>query len=82
MIFDRLSERRWALVRVLIGAGEIPLRGLARRVERDVRRVHQDVTVLTDLGLIERCASGGVLCPFADIHIDMHMMQEQGRACA
>ncbi len=41
-----------------------------------------DVTVLTDLGLVERSASGGVLCPFADIHIDMHMMQEPGRACA
>lgn len=82
VFFGRLSERRWTLVRVLLGAGEIPLRELARRVERDVRRVHQDVTVLTDLGLVERSTSGGVLCPFADIHIDMHMMQEQGRACA
>lgn len=82
VFFGRLSERRWALVRVLLGAGEIPLRELARRVERDVRRVHQDVTVLTDLGLVARSASGGVLCPFTDIHIDMHMMREQERACA
>ena len=81
VFFGRLSERRWALVRVLLGAGEIPLRELARRVERDVRRVHQDVTVLTDLGLVERSASGGVLCPFTDIHIDMHMTQQE-RACA
>lgn len=82
VFFGRLSERRWTLVRVLLGAGEISLRELARRVERDVRRVHDDVTVLTDLGLVERSSSGGVLCPFADIHIDMHMSRTQERACA
>ena len=80
--FGRLTERRWGLVRALLGAGEIPLRELARRVARDVRRVHQDVTVLTELGSVERSASGGVLCPFADIHIDMHMTQEREKACA
>ena len=43
---------------------------LARRVGRDVKRMHEDVQVLTELGLVERDEAGGVLCPYADVHID------------
>ena len=43
---------------------------------RDVKRVHEDVQVLTSLGLAERDEAGGVLCPFADVHIDMHVHHE------
>lgn len=71
--FGHLTERRWALVNALQGAGEIPVRELARRVGRDVKRVHEDAAVLVDLGLIERTERGGLLCPFADIHVDMHL---------
>jgi predicted transcriptional regulator len=60
-------------VRALQGQGEIALRELARRVERDVKRVHDDVRELLDLGLIERGEGGGVVCPFAKVHIDMEL---------
>lgn len=73
--FGRLTERRWALLRLLQGRGEIPIRDLARRAARDVRRVHEDVKALADLGLVERTPAGGVLCPFADIHVDMHLRE-------
>ncbi|MEJ2632446.1 MAG: transcriptional regulator [Acidihalobacter sp.] len=73
--FGRLTERRWALVRTLQGAGTLSVRELARRVGRDVRRVHEDVGVLAELGLIERTDRGGVYCPFADIHVDMHLRE-------
>ena len=63
----------WALVRELQGHGEIAIRELARRVGRDVKRVHADVGVLTELGLVERGSSGGVVCPFAEVHIDMRL---------
>lgn len=69
--FGRLSERRWEIVRWLQGKGELSLRELARQLGRDVKRVHEDVTILTDLGLIERTASAGVVCPFESVHIDM-----------
>lgn len=65
-------ERRWASVHALLGAGELSVRELARRVGRDVKRVHEDVTALADLRLVERTDSGGVCCPYADIHVDMH----------
>lgn len=71
--FSRLSERRWELVRALQGQGEIALRELARRVGRDVKRVHEDVRILGELGLVERGAAGGVVCPFAEVHIDMRL---------
>ncbi|NRF65882.1 hypothetical protein HLB44_02660 [Aquincola sp. S2] len=71
--FGRMTERRWALVRALQGQGEISLRELARRVERDVKRVHEDMQVLLELGLVERGEDGGVMCPFATVHIDMEL---------
>lgn len=36
-----------------------------------MKRVHEDIVILSDLGLIERTESGGVICPFASVHIDM-----------
>ena len=78
--FSRLSEKRWALVRALQGQGDLAVRELARRVGRDVKRVHQDVQVLAELGLVERAAGGGVVCPFAEVHIDMRLQAPQGLA--
>lgn len=72
--FGKLTEKRWAIIHTLqADGGETGVRKLARRLGRDVRRVHTDVCVLAELGLVERTASGGLLCPFADIHIDMHV---------
>lgn len=73
--FGSLTARRWALVHTLQGAGEISVRELARRVGRDVKRVHEDVTVLAELGLLDRTERGGVVCPFTDIHVDMHLRE-------
>ncbi len=71
--FGRLTERRWALVTAVLGQGTLAVRELARRVGRDVKRVHEDVQVLAELGLVERDDAGGVLCPYADVHIDLHV---------
>ena len=61
--FGRLTERRWALVTALQAQGVLAVRELARQVGRDVKRVHEDVQVLTELGLVERDDAGGVVCP-------------------
>lgn len=71
--FSRLTERRWAMLYALQGAGELAVRELARRLEYDVRRVHEDAWVLLELGLIERTERCGLVCPFDDIHVDMHL---------
>ena len=79
--FGRLTERHWALVQTLMGAGELSLRETARRLGRDITRVSEDVAVLVELGLLERAAKGGVLCPFQDIAVHMRL-QRQSRAAA
>lgn len=71
--FGQLTEKRWEMVRAAQGKGEISVRELARLVGRDVKRVHEDVGILSTLGLLERTDSGGVVCPFASMHIDMHL---------
>ena len=71
--FGRLSEKRWEIVRVAQGKGELSVRELARAVERDVKRVHEDVVILAEMGILERTASGGVLCPYTSMHIDMYL---------
>jgi predicted transcriptional regulator len=72
-LFARLTQRRWAVVQALMGASEMSVRALARQVGRDVKRVHEDVTQLAELGLLERTPGGGVVCPFVDIHIDLRL---------
>ncbi|MBP6007972.1 MAG: hypothetical protein KA740_09745 [Rhodoferax sp.] len=71
--FGQLSEKRWEIVRAAQGKGELSVRELARAVRRDVKRVHEDVVILAELGLLERTASGGVLCPYSSMHIDMYL---------
>ena len=70
--FGRLTEKRWSLVRALQGQGPLAIREIARRVARDVKRVHEDVTALIELGIFER-VDGGVSCPFARIHVDIEL---------
>ena len=71
--FGKLSETRWNIIRATQGHGEMALRQLARAVERDVKRMHEDVVILVELGLLERTESGGVICPYSSLHIDMHL---------
>jgi predicted transcriptional regulator len=72
--FRQLTEKRWEIVRAIQGKGELSVRELARAVGRDVKRVHEDVVVLSELGLLERTKEGGVLCPYSSMHIDMYLM--------
>jgi predicted transcriptional regulator len=69
--FGHLTEKRWELVRAAQSKGDLSVRELARLVGRDVKRVHEDVVELADLGLLERTDSGGVACPYTSMHIDM-----------
>ncbi|CAB3663991.1 hypothetical protein LMG26696_03523 [Achromobacter pulmonis] len=78
--FGQLTELRWNMVREMLGAGRVGVRELARRLGRDVKRVHQDAHALVDLGLLEQDEDGGLICPFADIHIDMHLTEDMRKA--
>ena len=52
--FRQLTGKRWAIVHGAQGRGERSVRGLARTVGRDVKRVQEDGVILAGLGLLER----------------------------
>ena len=78
--FGQLTEKRWEIVRAAQGKGELSVRELARIVQRDVKRVHEDIGILAELGLLERTDGGGVVCPYASMHIDMYLKAASANA--
>lgn len=71
--FGQLTERRWQMIRMMMGSGTVGVRELSRRLDRGVKRVHEDAQVLVALGLLEKTENGALYCPFDDIHVDMHL---------
>jgi predicted transcriptional regulator len=49
------------------------VRGLARNLGRDVKRVHEDVVRLMEYGLIERREDGKYFVPYDVIHADFDL---------
>lgn len=72
-LFEVLSPKRWQLIETLQGMGAQSLRGLARALGRDVKRVHEDVHLLMDWSLITRDESGRFLVPYEVIHADFDL---------
>jgi predicted transcriptional regulator len=64
-----LSEKRRAILRVMAGAGVLGIREVARRVGRDVRAVHSDLTLLNRNGVIDKTDQGMIL-PYDVIRLD------------
>ena len=54
LIWQVLTAKRWELLKVLCGAGPISIREAARRVGRDVKAVHSDITALLKAGVLDR----------------------------
>lgn len=69
LLWKVLSAKRWAILKVMTGAGPLALREIARRVERDVKAVHTDVHALLNAGLIQRSDDGFVF-PYDGVHVD------------
>jgi predicted transcriptional regulator len=67
-LFSVFTSKRFELIEQLQKIGPSSVRGLARAVERDVRRVHDDVMVLIEWGIVTRNEAGKVLVPFDVIH--------------
>jgi predicted transcriptional regulator len=74
LLWRLLAPNRWSVPQVMIGAGPVALREIARRLGRDVKGVHTDVHALLDAGLIDRVASGGFEFPFDAVHVDFTLL--------
>lgn len=69
-MFSVISPKRWELIEELQKHGPSGQRHLARLLGRDIKRVHDDVTLLSDWGIIEKNDDGKVLVPFDEIEAD------------
>ena len=60
LLWKVLTTKRWELLKVLCGAGPVSIREVARRVGRDVKAVHSDITALLNAGVLDRAEGGGL----------------------
>ena len=61
LLWQVLTAKRWELLKALCGAGPVSIREAARRVERDVKAVHSDITALLNAGVLDRAEGGGIV---------------------
>jgi predicted transcriptional regulator len=72
-LFRVLTPKRWELIERLQELGPSSVRGLAREIGRDVKRVHEDVGVLMESGLVGRTADGKFKVPYDVIHAEFDL---------
>ena len=64
LLWKVLTAKRWELLKALCGTGPMSIREAARRVGRDVKAVHSDITALLAAGILDRTESGAIVFPF------------------
>ena len=69
LLWQVLTAKRWELLQALCGAGPVSIREAARKVRRDVKAVHGDVTALINAGLINR-STDGIEFPFDAVKVE------------
>ena len=70
LLWEVLTAKRWELLKVLCGAGPVSIREAARRVGRDVKAVHGDITALLQAGVLIRAPDGRIEFPFDAIKVE------------
>ena len=70
LLWQVLTAKRWELLKALCGVGPVSIREAARRVGRDVKAVHGDVTALLNAGVLDRAAGGGIVFPFDAVKVE------------
>lgn len=73
LLWQVLTQQRWALLKDLCGAGPLSIREVARRVGRDVKAVHGDVTALLNAGVLDRIDDGRILFPFEAVKVEFQL---------
>lgn len=70
LLWKVLTAKRWELLKVLCGAGPVSIREASRRVGRDVKAVHRDITALLNAGVLDRVEGGGIVFPFEAVKVE------------
>lgn len=69
LLWKTLTRKRWELLSAMTGQGAMSIREAARRVGRDVKAVHGDVSALIYAGVLDR-TDEGVVFPYDAVHVD------------
>lgn len=70
LLWRVLTAKRWEILKALCGAGPLSIREVARRVGRDVKAVHADVTARLAAGVVDRTESGQVEFPYDAVKVE------------
>lgn len=70
LLWKVLTAKRWELLKALCGSGPVSIREAARRVNRDVKAVHSDVTALLSAGVLDRAEGGGIIFPYEAVKVE------------
>jgi predicted transcriptional regulator len=69
LLWKVITPKRWEILRAVTGSGPVAIREVARRVRRDVKSVHGDISALLKAGVLDR-SEGGVIFPYDELHVD------------
>ncbi len=70
LLWKVLTAKHWELLKALCGVGPVSVREAARRVKRDVKAVHGDITALLAAGVLNRTESGRIEFPFEAVKFE------------
>jgi predicted transcriptional regulator len=70
LLWKVLTAKRWQLLKAMCGASPLSIREAARRVGRDVKAVHTDVTALLKAGVLDRDEDGRIIFPFDSVKVE------------
>lgn len=73
LLWQVLTAKRWEILRSMCGAGPVSIREAARRVGRDVKAVHGDITALLNAGVMSRIEDGRVEFPFEVVKVEFEL---------
>jgi predicted transcriptional regulator len=70
LLWKVLTAKRWEILKALCGAGPVSIRETARRVGRDVKATHRDVTALLLAGILERKPESKIEFPYDAVKVE------------
>ena len=70
LLYKQFTPTRLAVLRVMAGAGPLSIREIARRLDRDFKGVHTDVTTLFRNGFLKKTAEGQMIFPYEGIRFE------------
>lgn len=70
LLWKILTAKRWQLLKAMCGAGPLSIREVARRVGRDVKGVHTDVTALLNSGVLDCDEEDRIIFPFDSVKVE------------